>query len=377
MNLLPIFFFAALAVYLLVLVLLSSKWKRPKATKMAVEGGVDYPVSLLVPFRNEKENLPGLLQNLANLSYPNLQVILINDHSEDGSDTLARQWIEAEKKSNFKLVDSQGVGKKAAMEHGVVMANANIILTTDADCALPADWVQNMLRAFDDPKVQMVAGPVVSSANGGVFEYFQQIEWASILLMTNFFFRTRKPIMCSAANMGYRKEAFYHLGGYQGNSGQMSGDDSYLLEKMLKRFGHQSIRYVTASKVLVKTKPSSGWRVFLNQRSRWASKWNKHQFLGNAIGAVASIGFSLVSIGTVILLFGGGGFVVMFAIYWFLKIIFEYFSLNKVLKTYQVKPPMTSFVFASFCHPVYVLGVAFASFFVPSKWRGRRSTVGA
>ncbi|QDH77584.1 glycosyltransferase [Echinicola soli] len=372
MNLLPILLFAALVVYLLALVVLSSKWKRIKATKEPVQGGVDYPVTLLVPFRNERENIDKLLGNLANLSYPNLQIILIDDHSEDGGEKLVEEWISTEKKHNFKLISNQGRGKKAALEQGVVMANANIILTTDADCALSADWVQNMLMAFDDPSVQMVAGPIMTKGGNRIFDHFQQIDWAGILLMTNFFFSIKKPIMCSAANMGYRKEVFYHVKGYQGNHGNLSGDDSFLLEKVYQRFGPQAIRYLPESNVLVKTNPASSPRRFLAQRARWASKWNKHQFWQNAGGAMLSAVLSFASICSVLLILAGPTGVGMFALYWFLKLIFEYFVLGRVLKTYEIKPSIGYFIVASICHPIYVVAVAFLSFFVKTSWKGRK-----
>ncbi|GGF19567.1 glycosyltransferase [Echinicola rosea] len=372
MNLLPFLLFAALAVYLLALVVLSSKWKKIKAAKDPAQGGVDYPVTLLVPFRNEGRNIAGLLRNLADLSYPNLQIILIDDHSEDGGAEQVEEWISSEKKHNFNLISSQGRGKKAAIEEGVVMANANIILTTDADCALSADWVQNMLRAFDDPTVQMVAGPVMTKGGHTIFESFQQIDWSSILLLTNFFFSVKKPIMCSAANMGYRKEVFYHVKGYLGNHENLSGDDSFLLEKVYRRFGPQAIRYLPESDVLVKTNPARGLKGFLSQRARWASKWNKHQFWQNAGGAVLSALLSLASIGSVLLLMSGTAGVGMFALYWFLKLIFEYSVLGRVLKTYEIRPSIGYFVVASICHPMYVVVVAFLSFFAKSSWKGRK-----
>ncbi|AGA76383.1 glycosyltransferase [Echinicola vietnamensis] len=372
MNLLPILLFAALLVYLLSLAILSSKWKWRRAKNERIQGGVDYPVTLLVPFRNEKKNLPGLLRNLAGLSYPNLQIILIDDHSEDGGGDQVEAWILAENKHNFKLISGQGQGKKAAIEQGVVMANANIILTTDADCTLSADWVQNMLRAFDDPSVQMVAGPVMTKGGDGTFDHFQQIDWASILLMTNFFFSIKKPVMCSAANMGYRKEAFYHIKGYQGNHGNPSGDDSYLLEKIYQRFGHQAIRYLASSNVLVKTHPVGSISGFLEQRSRWASKWNKHQFWQNAGGAVLSAFLSLASICSILLLLTGPIGVAMFAVYWFLKLLFEYFVLRKVLNTYEIPLSVGNLFLASVLHPIYVILVAFRSFLVKSRWKGRK-----
>lgn len=372
MNLLAFFFFGALIIYLVIIVVLSTKWKKGSLSQQKGKNTFDYPVSLLVPFRNELENLPRLLANLESLTYQSLQVILIDDHSQDRGAEYVQEWIAAKGMPSFMLVKSQEEGKKAAIEQGVVVSNGFIILTTDADCLLPEDWVQNMLQPFNDSKVQMVAGPVISKGGKTKFDHFQQIDWAGILLVTNFFFQIKKPVMCSAANMGYRKEAFYHLRGYQGNSNQLSGDDSFLLEKMSSKFGSEAIAYQPENEVLVKTAPAKTWRQFLSQRSRWARKWNKHQFWENAFGAIISALLSTVSLLSFLLLFGGGIFPVLFVFYWGIKMLFEYLILKKVLDEYKIKLPVLSFAYASFFHPIYVVLVAISSFWGKSTWKGRK-----
>ncbi|WP_460538773.1 glycosyltransferase [Echinicola sediminis] len=371
MNLFALFLFTALAIYLAILVVLSIKWRQKMGVREEKEDVFDYPVSLLVPFRNERENLPELLENLAELSYQSLEVVLIDDQSEDGGGKYVREWIRSNGKENFKLIKSEGEGKKAAVEHGVVVSEGRIILTTDADCLLPVDWVQMILQPFRDPKVQMVAGPVMSKEGKTEFEHFQQIDWAGILLMTNFFFQIKRPVMCSGANMGYRKEAFYHLRGYEGNAHLLSGDDSFLLEKMYDRFGGEAITFCTENKLLVKTSSANSWKAFVAQRKRWARKWNKHRLWQNAYGAVASTVLSLSSLSSIILLFGGRGFPLLFVLFWGLKFAFEYVVLGQVLKGYRVRLPVLSFVYASFCHPFYVVLVAISSFFGHSSWKGR------
>ncbi|MBD8490413.1 glycosyltransferase [Echinicola sp. CAU 1574] len=371
MNLLAFFFFGALVIYLAILVMLAVFWRKSKGKTTEKMNIFDYPVTLLVPFRNEKSQLPKLLESLEKLTYPSLQVILIDDDSEDGGAEYVESWIKGKSYSHFLMVQSQEQGKKGAIEQGVVLSNGYIILTTDADCVLPTDWVENMLQPFNDPKVQMVAGPVMSEDRKSNFNQFQQIEWSSILLMTNFFFQINKPIMCSAANMGYRKEAFQHLGGYQGNSEQRSGDDSFLLEKMVRAFGHHAIHYFTDKKVLVRTKAQKSWSLFLAQRARWISKWNQHQSMENAFGAVVTAGFSLASLLSPLLLLGSGWMPLLFLLYWVLKLGVEYVVMNKVLEGYEIKAPFLSFIYASFCHPCFVIVVALSSFFGKFKWKGR------
>ncbi|WP_186754827.1 glycosyltransferase [Echinicola salinicaeni] len=371
MNLLVFFFFGVLAVYSAILLLLVYYWGKDKPSDTGVDQAFEYPVSLVIPFRNEINNLPKLLSNLAKQEYANLQVVLVDDHSEDGGEEFVKEWLKSKGHDNFLLIQSQGEGKKAALERGVAVSNGLIVLTSDADCKLPAQWVKDMVKPFDDPNIQMVAGPVMSKGGKTMFENFQQIEWGSVLLMTKFFIQIGRPVMCSGANMGYRKAAFLHLRGYQGNRDYASGDDSFLLEKMSKRFGADAIKYLSGKEVLVRTKARQNWKKLLFQRARWAKKWNKHQNWENAAGAIISALFTVFSILTVFLLFGGGLIPLLFLLYWSIKVLVEYWSLNKVLKDYEIKLPFLSFMYTSFFHPLFVVTVVFLALFGNLTWKGR------
>ena len=61
-------------------------------------------ISIIIPARNERTNLPNLLNSLAQLDYPEdkYEIILINDHSTDGS----REYLATQKiVPNLKVID--------------------------------------------------------------------------------------------------------------------------------------------------------------------------------------------------------------------------------------------------------------------------------
>lgn len=330
-------------------------------------------VSILIPFRNEQKNLPKILDSIFSLSYGPVEVLFVDDHSQDDGSKILESLIQksANSQITISIITNSGIGKKAAIETGLKIAEGDIIFTTDADCLLPKNWIEEKLGYFEEPDVQMVAGPVMTTKNRGFFYNFQQIEWASILLVTKAGFQVGHPIMCSAANMAYRKSAFFEVDGYQGNEHVMTGDDEFLLKKIIKKFGHKSAVYATAHRGLVFTQPQDSWKALFTQRSRWASKWRMHGNLSHVLSAVIPFLLQLVFLSSWALLFQGTFSKLVFLFLWSVKIGSERHVLGKVLSDLRIHQGYTNFILTSIIHPVFVIGTVLATFLGGWKWKGR------
>ena len=104
--------------------------------------------SIVVPFRNEAENLPILLDSFSKLNYPNdfFEVILVDDESEevfsvkcsDPSDSgLAKQFsVQIIKNNRFS-----NSPKKDAISTAIQVVKNDWIITTDADCVVNENWL--------------------------------------------------------------------------------------------------------------------------------------------------------------------------------------------------------------------------------------------
>lgn len=335
----------------------------------------DQSVTLLVPFRNESKNLESIFQSVFRLNYRPIQVIFIDDHSTDHGRELLDGLVAKNQNPDmqFMILPSEGQGKKAAIETGVSYATGELILTTDADCLLPEDWVEGYLSAFNSEHIQLVAGPVMSMENDTFLQQFQQIEWASILSVTQIGFLIKKPIMCSAANMAYRKSAFQSVNGYQDNRHHLSGDDEFLLKKIAQRFREGSCVYNKENIVL--TQAEKSWEELFSQRARWASKWSFHK------GDITHLGFSLVPFVVQLLFISSLGLIsygwsgmVLFLYIWAMKIAFEKDTLGTVLKQFEISYSFPVYVCSSLVHPFYVVGVGIKALFGKFEWKGRKSS---
>ncbi len=113
-------------------------------------------VSVLVAARNEGNELPACLRSLAAQNYPAelSEFIIIDDASSDATGRIIDDWASGD--SRFKVIhlsdtDKWTMGpKKRALSEGFNQSGGEIILTTDADCTMPPQWISGMIALFDD-----------------------------------------------------------------------------------------------------------------------------------------------------------------------------------------------------------------------------------
>ena len=260
-------FWTLMILYAVCLGLIASKW-------VVFEEENDFSlkpsVSVLVPFRDEADNLHNMVRVLQKQAYPNFEVVFINDHSTDNSQEVLEKALSAVK-FDYKLLTSEGEGKKSAIASGVNQAKGEIVLTTDADCTFGEFWISTMAAAFVSEEVQMVSGPVRLTGTS-VFERWQQMESMVLVATGAAMIRFGFPGMANGANLAYRKSAFEAVNGFESIDQTPSGDDELLMMKMNEAYPN-GITYCNAKEAIVGTRALSGWREFKNQRLRWASKW--------------------------------------------------------------------------------------------------------
>lgn len=269
-----IYFLIVFGVYFLMVVMLLAGWL-VAPTASASKEIPSSVVSVLVPYRNEQENLVPLLESLKNQNYPEHQfeVILINDQSSDNSEAVVFKHIGS--RVNFRAINADGLGKKQALIAGIQFAKGSILATTDADCVLPSDWILSIARSFETKGTMMSLGLVLLSGKS-FWASLQRIEFYSVMGVTRSMLGWQQPILCNGANLAFRKQAFETVGGYSDNIHLASGDDEFLLRKVVDTFGNKAVQEHAA---WVETKAQSTLYSFFQQRIRWASKWRHNSSL--------------------------------------------------------------------------------------------------
>ena len=118
-------------------------------------------ITVLLPVRNEELNIERCIQGLkAQVNVPGLQVLIINDQSEDKTAELARRAVDGD--SRFSIIDSNGpqpgwLGKVSALQRGYESAHSDFIITLDADVALNPDAVASAVNQLKDLQLDFVS----------------------------------------------------------------------------------------------------------------------------------------------------------------------------------------------------------------------------
>jgi cellulose synthase/poly-beta-1,6-N-acetylglucosamine synthase-like glycosyltransferase len=231
-------------------------------------------VSIIIPFRNEEENLIASLKSIESQTYPKdkFEVIYVNDSSEDNSIDLLSKNV---KKNNIRILTvpkdySIYAHKKRAIRYGIENAKGQIIITTDADCTHDEEWLISLISYFDS-LTGFVSGPVEFHQGNNLFSKFQQLEFAGLVFCGAGLIGAGHPTICNAANIAYRKKVFDEVGGFKDQMHLSSGDDELLMQKIAKDSDYK-VKFCLNKKAIVKTAANNTMGEFYQQRKRWASK---------------------------------------------------------------------------------------------------------
>jgi poly-beta-1,6-N-acetyl-D-glucosamine synthase len=229
-------------------------------------------ISVLIPFRDEEENLEKCLESLLNQQFNGaVELILINDHSSDSSLQVIENCLKKYSNKDVSILHLPDglTGKKQALKYAIAKTKYAIISTFDADCVSNANWLQSVSNAFYNDKIKMVLGEVVVPYNTSFSGLLQHSESVLTSIFTIYGVKTNKPLLVSAANLAFKKDAFNEVNGYTNNEHLSSGDDIFLFEKFKKHFGNYCFGIIDE---VVYTNSVKSLKLFFSQRVRWFQK---------------------------------------------------------------------------------------------------------
>ncbi len=260
-------------------------------------------VSIIIPARNEEDNIQNLLIDLIRQDFPTelYEIIVADDNSDDKTADITSRVISEYPDYQLKLITISdhhpaGAYKKKAIMEAIRVSSGELIITTDADCRMHTKWLSSMISYYESEKPKMIVGPVSFHNERSYFEKMQTLEFLSLIAITGGAIKIGRPIMCNGANLAYEKKAFYEVGGF-GTDSLASGDDVFMLLKIRKHYGSNAVRFIKNNEAIVFTEAKKTIREFFHQRTRWASK-NKVYDLN-----ILVISFSVYMVN--LLLFGG------------------------------------------------------------------------
>jgi len=332
--------------------------------------------SIIVPFRNEVDSLKSLLESISMMNYPSelFEIWFIDDDSNDNSVMIIENFIRENKKLHIKVLANKHKSdspKKDAIYTAIVKANFEWMITTDADCIIPKNWLNIFDAYIQKHQSKLIAAPVTYQTQRTLLEQFQLLDFLSLQASTIGSFGIHKPFLCNGANLCYEKKAFMKVNGFEGNENIASGDDVFLLQKMVKKYPDK-VHFLKSKEAIVKTNPQKSLKDLLSQRIRWAAKTTAYKSnFAKFVGITVLLMNLMVVLTLITAMFNLLQWKLAFIII-IIKFILDYILLNKIYRFYNQKFLFQYYLIGGFLYPFFSLFVAIVSFRTTYHWKGRK-----
>lgn len=332
------------------------------------------PFSIVVPFRNEAQNLPRLLQSIKELRYDrfSFEILFVDDASEDESVAIIQSFLE-DSNIQYHIFNNERFSqspKKDALTLAIKKAKYKWIANLDADCEIPPRWLQLINSHILHKNSKMVCGPVLFATDDSVLKQFQFWDGLSLQAATQGGFGWNTPLLCNGANIAFERDVFFEVKGFEGNNHLATGDDIFLMEK-INRYYPGQVHYLKNADATVITQPTNSLRGLLRQRIRWASKTSKNKNLGaKVLGGIVFLG----NIGFVIglaMCFIQPMQASAFAPLLLIKILVDTALLSATACFFKRPRISTGLLSSNFTYPFVVIWVFLNSWRGHYEWKGR------
>ena len=268
--------------------------------------GYEPPTSILVPAFNEEATIAASVRSLLQLDYPELEVIVINDGSRDGTlQALRREfalvpypeayWRRLEVKPvnaiyrstrfpNLRVLDKENGGKADALNAGINAARYPLICGVDADSVLERESLRRVVAPFLHEPHVIASGGTVRIANGSVVRagflesvglprkllpLLQIIEYLRAFLFGRLGWAPLNAVLIISGAFGvFRKEVVVSAGGYRHDT---VGEDMELVVRLhrLHRLSGRPYRIAFLPDPICWTEAPESLKVLRSQRTRW------------------------------------------------------------------------------------------------------------
>lgn len=330
-------------------------------------------VSVLIAARNEELNIKNTIEDVLAQDYPShlIQLIIVDDHSTDRTSEIVRSFAD----KGVKLIvlnekDALNSYKKKAISEAIKHSEAELIISTDADCRMSRKWLNTIVSIYESGDYKLISSPVIYFEEKNLFEEVQSLEFLFLISLGASGIGNGMPTTCNGANLAYRRDVFLELNGFQGIDSLASGDDELFMHKVAAAYP-QSIAFCKSKDALVYTHAKASLSEFIQQRKRWASKSTSYKNKWLVILGIMVWVFNLS-----ILLNGVAGFIN--PVFWQIA-IFSF--LLKASSEFIFMIPVCKFVdrskflwyqpFLSLIHIIYLIYIGLAGNSGKYMWKGR------
>ena len=224
------------------------------------------PLSVIICAHNEQDNLRAFLPSILEQEYPDFEVIVVDDCSNEDSSWVLKEFA-ARYPERLKIVEIKEHirlkhTKKFALTIGIKAAKNELLLMSDADCEPQGKlWLQEMAGAFAEGK-EIVLGYSPYFKMKGFLNKVIRFETTHTAMSYLAYALKKDSYMAVGRNLAYTKSLFFKSKGFNKHMHLKSGDDDLFVN-------HNA----TASNVAVAIHPEA--QVFSNPKTTWKSYYKQ------------------------------------------------------------------------------------------------------
>lgn len=358
--------------YLLLVLYLIKGWvslKRPKSNN----GNFTTRVTVMIAARNEEERINYTIDDILAQDYPKhlTEIIIVDDHSTDRTadiiSSYADRGVNLLQLNEAKPLNSY---KKKAIAKAIGISSGDLMVATDADCRMGKRWLSSIVGYYEAEHPVMISSPVSYFEEKTLFERMQTLEFSFLIGIGAAFIGNNRASTCNGANLAYRKDVFYEVGGFSGIDELASGDDELLLQKVAVQFPGK-IGFLKLREAIVYTHAKHTLQEFLQQRRRWASKSTKYKDKRIVVVAVCMWLFNISMLINIGLGFYNPYFFKLLLAQFLLKYVLEVVFLLLVCKFFRRTGLIVLSILISPLHIIYLAYIGLMGNARKYYWKGR------
>lgn len=353
-------------------------------------------VSVIVPARDEAENIERCLASLLGQDYPQEKyaIVVVDDDSSDDTYQRARSILEQQKGLNYKLIrlsrsnpqavaetvgcasaeiksgEMQLFGKKKALSCGIAASKGEVLLFTDADCKIPPGWVRAVVSHFE-PEVGLVAGFTFREPGDSLWQKLYSLESLATATISAGSIGWGYPITGSASNLAYRRSLFDQIGGFKDIGSEASGDDTLFLQVAYRKRKAKA-RFMSSPGSFVTTNVPSGSVEALDQRRRRFATTLHFSPPLLLLSGLVFLFYLLLILSPIGIVFAPR-FFQLGLLCLGMKFVVDLLALRKSTGIFQKRHLLKYLPFLELVYPPFFVYCAVAGLIFPTEWKGRKS----
>jgi cellulose synthase/poly-beta-1,6-N-acetylglucosamine synthase-like glycosyltransferase len=215
---------------------------------------------VIVPAYNEEVGIERAVRSLAASDYPEFEVVVVDDGSRDRT----AEIVAGLELQNVRLVRQDNGGKAAALNTGIELTDAPIVVMVDGDTLFEPDTLRHLVAPFADPDVAAVSGNTKVGNRRGLLGRWQHIEYVIGFNLDRRMYDVLQATPTVPGAVGaFQRDVLEQVGGVPGDT--LAEDTDLTLA-----IGRTGRKVVYAEHARAWTEAPSSLSTLWRQRYRWS-----------------------------------------------------------------------------------------------------------